>query len=121
MEPAVAWMVESTQYNRKQSAATIAFIIWFLGLGTALSFNSLSEFTFLQGTIYENVDFLTSNIMLPLGAVFTTIFAAWIMSQNSTSEELDGHGFIYKSWQFLAKYFSPIAILIIFLQAIGWI
>ena len=114
-------MVESTQYNRKQSAATIAFIIWFLGLGTALSFNSLSEFTFLQGTIYENVDFLTSNIMLPLGAVFTTIFAAWIMSQNSTSEELDGHGFIYKLWQFLAKYFSPIAILIIFLQAIGWI
>ena len=121
MEPAVAWMVESTQYNRKQSAATMAFIIWFLGLGTALSFNSLSEFTFLQGTIYENVDFLTSNIMLPLGAVFTTIFAAWIMSQNSTSEELDGHGFVYKSWQFLAKYFSPIAILIIFLQAIGWI
>ena len=81
----------------------------------------MADFKFLNGTIYENVDFLTSNIMLPLGAVFTTFFAAWIMSKNSTSEELDGHSLTYNIWRFLAKYFSPIAILIIFLQAIGWI
>tara|TARA_B100001109_G_scaffold250440_1_gene243621 strand:- start:1420 stop:2148 length:729 start_codon:yes stop_codon:yes gene_type:complete len=121
MEPAVAWMIESTEYTRKQCAATIASIIWFLGLGSALSFNTMADFKFLNGTIYENVDFLTSNIMLPLGAVFTTFFAAWIMSKNSTSEELDGHSLTYNIWRFLAKYFSPIAILIIFLQAIGWI
>ena len=121
MEPAVAWMVESTSYSRRQSAATIAFIIWFFGLGTALSFNVLSEFTFYQGTIYENVDFITSNVMLPMSAVFITIFAAWVMSKNSTSEELNGHGFIYRVWQLLARYFAPIAILIIFMQAIGWI
>tara|TARA_B100001059_G_C17816431_1_gene575562 strand:+ start:761 stop:2164 length:1404 start_codon:yes stop_codon:yes gene_type:complete len=121
MEPAVAWMVESTDFSRRQSAATIAFIIWFFGLGTALSFNVLSEFTFYQGTIYENVDFITSNIMLPMSAVFITIFAAWVMSQNSTSDELNGHGFVYRVWQVLARYFAPIAILIIFMQAIGWI
>ena len=81
----------------------------------------LSEFKFFQGTIYENVDFITSNIMLPMSAVFITIFAAWVMSKNSSSEELDGHGFVYKIWQLLARYFAPIAILVIFLQAIGWI
>ena len=53
---------------------------------------------------YENVDFLTSN-MLPLGAVFTTFFAAWIMSKNSTSEELGGHGVTYRIWRFLANIF----------------
>jgi NSS family neurotransmitter:Na+ symporter len=121
MEPAVAWMVESTKYSRKTSSAVIALLIWFFGLGTALSDNLLSEFKFFRGTIYENVDFITSNIMLPLSAVFITIFAAWVMSQNSTSEELDGHGLVYKIWQLLARYFAPIAILIIFLQAIGWI
>ena len=121
MEPAVAWMVESTNYNRKASSAIIASLIWFFGLGTALSDNLLSEFKFFQGTIYENVDFITSNIMLPMSAVFITIFAAWVMSKNSSSEELDGHGFVYKIWQLLARYFAPIAILVIFLQAIGWI
>ena len=121
MEPAVAWMVESTKYTRKKSSAIIAGLIWLFGLGTALSDNVLSEFKFFQGTIYENVDFITSNIMLPVSAVLITVFAAWIMSKNSTSEELDGHGLVYKMWQLLARYFSPIAILIIFLQAIGWI
>ena len=121
MEPAVAWMVESTKYSRKKSSAIIAGLIWLFGLGTALSDNVLSEFKFFQGTIYENVDFITSNIMLPVSAVLITVFAAWIMSKNSTSEELDGHGLVYKMWQLLARYFSPIAILIIFLQAIGWI
>jgi hypothetical protein len=43
------------------------------------------------------------------------------MSQNSTSDELNGHGFVYRVWQVLARYFAPIAILIIFMQAIGWI
>ena len=43
------------------------------------------------------------------------------MSKNSTSEELGGHGVTYRIWRFLAKYFAPIAILVIFLQAIGWI
>jgi len=121
MEPAVAWMVESTKYTRKKSSAIIAGLIWLFGLGTALSDNVLSEFKFFQGTIYENVDFITSNIMLPVSAVLITVFAAWIMSKNSTSEELDGHGLVYKMWQLLARYFAPIAILIIFLQAIGWI
>jgi len=121
MEPAVAWMVESKNYSRKKSSGIIAALIWFFGLGTALSDNLLSEFKFFQGTIYENVDFITSNIMLPLSALLITIFAAWMMSQNSTSEELDGHGIVYKIWQLLARYFAPIAILIIFLQAIGWI
>ena len=121
MEPAVAWMVESTKYSRKESSAIIAGLIWLFGLGTALSDNVLSEFKFFQGTIYENVDFITSNIMLPVSAVLITVFAAWVMSKNSTSEELDGHGLVYKMWQLLARYFSPIAILIIFLQAIGWI
>ena len=121
MEPAVAWMVESTKYSRKESSAIIAGLIWLFGLGTALSDNVLSEFKFFQGTIYENVDFITSNIMLPVSAVLITVFAAWIMSKNSTSEELDGHGLVYKMWQLLARYFAPIAILIIFLQAIGWI
>ena len=121
MEPAVAWMVESTKYTRKKSSAIIAGLIWLFGLGTALSDNVLSEFKFFQGTIYENVDFITSNIMLPVSAVLITVFAAWVMSKNSTSEELDGHGLVYKMWQLLARYFSPIAILIIFLQAIGWI
>jgi NSS family neurotransmitter:Na+ symporter len=90
-----------------------------LGFGSVLSFNVLAEFTFYKGTIFDNVDHLTSNIMLPLGGVFITVFAAWVMCRNSTADELGGHGTIYNLWRFLARYVAPLAILFVFLKSIG--
>ena len=119
MEPAVAWIVEKTHHSRAKAAFFVGCLIWFIGLGNALSFNKLEGFRFLQGTIYDNIDYLTSNMMLPLGGVFITVFAAWVMSQNSTSDELGSTGAIFKSWLFLARYIAPVAILFVFLQVIG--
>ena len=119
MEPAVAWLVERSAKSRQQAAILMGFFIWVLGFGTIFSFNELAEFTFYKGTIFANVDHLTSNIMLPLGGLFVTIFASWVMCRNSSSEELGGAGGLYKLWRFLAQFVAPIAILFIFLKAVG--
>jgi NSS family neurotransmitter:Na+ symporter len=119
MEPAVAWLMENFHASRVQAAFAVGLLIWALGLGTVLSFNVLSDFTFYKGTIFDNVDYLTSNVMLPLSGVFITIFAAWIMCRNSSAEELGGAGSTYSAWRFLARYVAPIAILFVFLKAIG--
>jgi NSS family neurotransmitter:Na+ symporter len=119
MEPAVAWLVERYNRTRLQAATMVGGVTWLIGLGTALSFNVLREFTFFKGTIYNNVDYITSNVMLPLGGMFTTIFAAWVMCRNSSADELGGAGTIYKLWRFLARFVAPVAIAFIFLQAIG--
>ena len=107
-------MVESSEYTEKQCAATASIIPWFR---TALSFNTMADLNFLMEQ-YMKMD-LEQQYYAAIGGSFTTFFAAWIMSKL-TSEELGGHG-NYRIWRFLAKYFSPIAILVIFLQAIGWI
>jgi NSS family neurotransmitter:Na+ symporter len=119
IEPAVAWIMETHYKSRRQSAVIVGGLIWFLGMGSVLSFSELSDFQFLRGTIYQNVDYLTSNVMLPLSGVLIAVFAAWVMCRNSTSEELGGVGTIYKTWRFSARFIAPIAILFIFLQAIG--
>jgi NSS family neurotransmitter:Na+ symporter len=121
VEPGVAWVVERFGRTRLQAAAMVGGFIWALGLGTVLSFNVLSDVTFLRGTIYQNVEYLTSNIMLPLGGLLITFFAGWVMCRNSTSEELGGVGNSYLLWRFLARYIAPAAILLIFFQAIGLI
>ncbi len=110
----------------------IGGLIWLLGLGSAMSFNVLSDFRFLinvdtdsdgimdaKGTIFDNVDYLTSNIMLPLGGLLITVFAGWVMCRNSTADELGGAGIVYKLWRVLARYVAPIGILFVFLKAIG--
>lgn len=121
VEPGVAWVVERFGRSRTQAATMVGGTIWALGLGSVLSFNGLAEFTFLRGTIYQNVEYLTSNVMLPLGGLLIAIFAAWVMCRNSTSEELRGVGTSYKFWRFLTRYVAPGAILLVFLQAVGLI
>lgn len=119
MEPAVAWMVEHRNFSRPRAALLIGGIIWSIGIATVLSFNVLSEFTFFRGTLYQNIDYVTSNLMLPLGGLLIAVFAAWVMCANSSSDELGGAGTSYRLWRFLARFVAPGLILVIFLQSAG--
>ena len=118
MEPAVAWIVERFNRTRAQAAVMTGLLIWLLGFGSVLSFNVLAKFKFLAGTIFDNVDYLTSNIMLPLGGLLIVIFAGWVMCRNSTSDELGSSGTWYRAWRFLARFVAPIGILFVLVNAI---
>ena len=118
MEPAVAWIVEHFNRTRAQATVMIGLLIWVIGFGSVLSFNVLAEVKFLAGTLFDNVDYLTSNIMLPLGGLLITIFAGWVMSRNSTSNELGDSGGLFKSWRLLARFIAPIGILLVLINAV---
>ena len=78
LEPSVAWMIENKNYSRGKSAIIIGFSIWILGFLSIFSFNILSEYTFLERNLFDNFDYLASNIMLPLSGLLFTIFASWV-------------------------------------------
>ncbi len=118
MEPAVAWIVERFNKTRAQASVFVGLLIWILGFGSVLSFNVLSDVTFLAGTIFDNVDYLTSNVMLPLGGLLITVFAGWVMCRNSTSDELGSSGSIFKAWRVLARFIAPIGILFVLANAV---
>ncbi len=121
MEPAVAWIVERFNKTRAQATIMIGLLIWLLGFGTVLSFNELSETKFLAGTIFSNVDYLTSNIMLPLGGLLIVWFTGWVMCRNSTSDELGDSGALFRVWRFSARFIAPVGILFVLLNAVGLI
>jgi len=118
MEPAVAWMVEHYNRTRAQATVIIGLLIWAIGFASVLSFNVLADTKFLAGTIFDNIDYLTSNIMLPLGGLLITIFAGWVMCRNSTSDELGSSGTLYKAWRLLARFIAPIGILFVLINAV---
>ena len=69
---------------------------------------------------FELLDYLTANIMLPLGGVAIAVFAAWLMSRSATEEELElGNESVFHLWRFLVRYITPIAVVIVFLNAVG--
>jgi NSS family neurotransmitter:Na+ symporter len=120
IEPTVAWLVETSGLRRSSAAILAGSMVWGLGFLTILSFGSLAEFKFLRGTFFDNIDFLTTNVMLPLGGLFITLFAGWVMCRNSSADELDANaGPIYRTWRGLARYVAPVAVALVFLNAVG--
>lgn len=118
VEPSVAWLVEQFGRTRAHAALIIGVVIWAVGLGSVLSFNVLADFSVFGRTVFGNVDYLTSNIMLPLGGLLITVFAGWVMCRNSSADELGGAGTAYKAWRVLARFLAPIGILIVLVNNI---
>lgn len=127
IEPAVAYLVENKGVNRIYASAWIGGLTWFVGLGTVFSFNIWKDKTlsipylFENLTFFDTLDYLTANIMLPLGGLFIAIFAAWVMREQSTKDEMNTYPFIYNIWRFLVRFIAPVAVIVVFLRAVGTI
>ena len=121
VEPAVAWLVENRGWSRVKSAAYTGLACWTLGLGTVFSFNIWSgeEYQFFGKTVFDLLDYLTANIMLPLGGLAMAVFVGWFASRDMSKFELQlGEG-AFSLWWVLTRFVAPLAVMIIFLHAIG--
>ena len=116
IEPGVAWLIESLKIKRITATALLGFTAWFIGLFSALSFNLLSEFTIFGKNFFDATDFLTNQIMLPLGGIFIAIFVGWIMKKEHVLDELGfQENFIFKAWYFSVRFVAPALVGLVFL------
>ncbi len=117
IEPGVAWLIESLKIKRTTATIILGFTAWFIGLFSALSFNLISEFTIFGRNFFDATDFLTSQIMLPLGGIFIAIFVGWIMKKEHVLEGLGfKEDFIFKAWYFSVRYIAPTLVGLVFLN-----
>ncbi len=122
VEPATSWITENTQISRKNAAWTIAICVWLIGVCVSLSFNVWKEVTLVFNlNIFDVLDKLTTNILLPLGGLMMAIFAGWVMQSQAVKTELALETISYRLWQFTIKYISPLAIIAIFMYLLGFI
>ncbi len=119
VEPVVAWMVENKGFTRVKASVISGLAIWLLGVSVAFSFNIWSEFKIFDKTIFNFFDYLTANLMLPIGGFCIAIFAGWVMQQKHVKEELDMPEPQYEIWKFLACYVAPGSVFIVFLHVLG--
>lgn len=116
LEPTVEFLEGRRGISRRQAAIGAGTVIWLLGFGSALSFNAWSGVEVFGGNIFDALDFLTANIMLPITALLIALFAGWAMAASSTQDELElGDSTAYRVWRFAIRYVSPICILIVFI------
>ena len=111
IEPGVAWLVESLKTKRSYAAMALGAFAWTLGVFSALSFNVMSDFKIFGMNFFEFTDFLTNQLMLPLGGIFIAIFVGWVMRKRDILEELQiEDGIIFKIWFFIIRFVAPVMV-----------
>lgn len=122
LEPAVAYLTETWKGNRVKAAATVTLLIWLLGIACGLSLNAWSGVSLLPGmNIMDAIEYVSSNIMLPLGGLFVAVFVAWRMRRASVASELDTHNRhgLFVLWLLVTRFVAPAAVIFVFLEATG--
>ncbi|MGD2082896.1 MAG: sodium-dependent transporter [Chromatiales bacterium] len=125
IEPAVAWLAENRGWERVKAATAVGILGWALGIITVMSFSDWA-FSFNFGGeekgngLFDVLDILTANFMLPLGGLAMVVFAGWFMARESTLDELSmGDGHAYRLWYLVVRYITPVAVVLVFLRGVG--
>jgi len=123
LEVIVAYMVEELKLTRRKATIAATLMVSVLGLITVASLGTLSSVKVMDKNLFEILEYLTSNIMLPVGGFFIVIFIGWFFSPELSRKELTNDGELKARYipvfMFIVKFVAPIAIAAVFLYSLG--
>jgi neurotransmitter:Na+ symporter, NSS family len=125
LEIVVASIAKDQTEKRKIISWNSGLLIFLVGVPSALSFGVLSDVKLFGKSIFDLADYLVSNLALPLGALFISLFVGYKIPRKLVKKELEhgskGIGLLFNIWYFLIRYIVPIAIIAVFLNTIGFL
>ena len=88
LEVVVAYLSEELHINRKWSTVWASAATLFIGSFASLSLMENTPFAIGGRTVFDLMDFVSSNILLPLGGVLIVIFVGWRLGKAKFFEEV---------------------------------
>jgi len=126
IEVPVAWLIEKGKMKRPAAAYLTGSVMFLLGILATLSLSPALDQVIIAGkNFFDLFDFLSSNVLLPVGGLAITIVAGWLISRKDFGNELD-KGYTSRPWhtKFMGafiRYVAPVLILVILLNGLGLI
>ncbi|MFL0810299.1 MAG: sodium-dependent transporter [Agarilytica sp.] len=118
IEPGVAWLIEKKNVNRTIATSILTFIAWLGGMACIFSNNWLEDKE-NKWQVFEVLDALTSQVMLPLGGLFIAIFVAWFMTKEVVAKEMDAEGHpLFDIWIAVLRWLSPTLVAVVMVVTI---
>jgi NSS family neurotransmitter:Na+ symporter len=117
LELVVAWLVRVAGWSRARSAMVAAAACFLAGLASVLSFNAWSGWHPLAGvagfesaTFFDLLDWVTSNLMLPVGGLAIALFAGWAAPVGLLAQTLRLGTFGAGALRFVLRWVAPLGI-----------
>jgi NSS family neurotransmitter:Na+ symporter len=127
LEVVVSYFVDEKKWKRHNAAIVLGIVTAIIGLPSVLAFNILADFKIFGLNFFDLVDFIASNVLLPLGGLMISIFVAWVWGFDKVLPKLklgaeklfDNYPWVISVWKIFLKYLAPVLIFLVFLQSIG--
>ena len=114
------WHMERRWANRLSTAAM-------LGISTlgSLSLGILNGVRIFGLNFFDLFDYITANLLLPLGGLCTSIFVGWVLDkkflQEELAEKMGEESRLVPILRFMLRWICPLIVLAIFLDSLGLI
>ncbi|MCB1135714.1 MAG: sodium-dependent transporter [Chlamydiia bacterium] len=120
LEVVVAYWVDEWNLRRKSATLLSASLIFLAGIPSALSLGALRGISIGGRNIFDFVDYLASNWMLPVGGLLTAVFVAYFVSEKRLREEVaERWPLLYPGWMFVLRYITPFLVVLVIGKTTG--
>lgn len=119
LELVVVLPIEKLGWTRQKSALVCMSLIYALGIPAALSFGPWVDLTYLGKNVFDWLDYLSSNVLLPLGSIGTALFAGWVIWPSIVQELGLKDAVMAKALRLLACVIAPLTITVIMIKQSG--
>lgn len=108
-------------WSRPQAAIIMGLLIFVLGIPSAMSLAGAPK---VAGKDFlDAMDFISSNVLLPLGGVFISLFVGWFWTSDAEKEVTNEGTLTFglmSMWIWVCRVIAPAAILYIFYTGLKW-
>jgi neurotransmitter:Na+ symporter, NSS family len=119
LEVVVAYFSEELNMSRKLATTIATLAISVLGVLCTLSQGPLNEVMFFGKNLFDNINHISANILLPLGGLLIVTFVGWFMGSKKVMAELSNEGTLnlklFGVFMFILKFVAPVAIILLLL------
>lgn len=122
LEPLTRYMIDRWRMTRVFAAAGSAMIVWYLGLGTLLSFSVFQDAELWGRNFFGWVQFITASWLAPATGLLICVFVVSVMPRDLARTMWgERDRWLYGPWFFLLRYPARIGLILILLYASGLI
>ncbi|NCA85615.1 MAG: sodium-dependent transporter [Clostridia bacterium] len=123
LEVVVAYFSEELNIPRKRATAIAAGLITVLGIFCTLSLGPYDNLKLWGGSLFGDLEYLSANVLLPLGGLLIVTFVAWFMGRKVVRAELCNEGTLstrfFGVFMFIIRFLAPVAIALVFMNGVG--
>ena len=122
-EVLTAYFLEEFNLSRKNATRVTSGISVVLCLLSLLWVFDIDILDIKNTSCFDIFDYVTANVLMPLGGLFTCIFVAWRMKPDFLRNEITNYGELrgraFPLLYYTLKYVTPLLIIYIFLKNLG--